>query len=165
VHLIGNSLGARIVLRFAVDYPERVKSLVLDQPIVKNETAGNASLNSRMGSPDLLPEDVKQRRHLQHGDDWQQVVTNYFGIRNTPGLQEHYDLRESCKSVTAPTLITRGDTLEDVTHPLAHAFEFRNSLKNSNLWIKPEGGLFATPEGYDVLRKFVARNSLVTASS
>jgi pimeloyl-ACP methyl ester carboxylesterase len=69
-HLFGTSLGARIVLRFAIDYPARTKSLILDNPIVMNESAGNEALNARMGNPDLLPPEAAQRYAGLHGDDW-----------------------------------------------------------------------------------------------
>jgi pimeloyl-ACP methyl ester carboxylesterase len=83
-------------------------------------------------------------------------VRNYFSIRNDPALQGHFALRELCKSVEAPTLITRGDSRVDKTHPLPHAFELAYSLKNSHLWIKPEGGCFATAEGYAKIRELAA---------
>src|SRR5262245_6823068 len=39
VNLLGVSLGARISLRYAINNPDRVQSLVLDNPIVLNEAS------------------------------------------------------------------------------------------------------------------------------
>ncbi len=155
-HVFGSSLGARVALRFAIDHPPRTLTLVLDNPIVRNESAGNEALNARMADPSNLPPDAIQRYEAAHGSDWQDVVRNFFNMRNDAnGFQSALDLREPAKSVTAPTLVTRGDSKADVTHPFLHAIELFTNLPKARLWIKPEGGLFATPEGYDVLRRFV----------
>lgn len=163
-HVYGTSLGARVALRFAIDYPARTRSLILDNPIVLNEAGGNAALNSRMSNPDNLPPEAAARYESQHGVDWKDVVRNYFAIRNEPALQEFYNLRELAKDVATPTLLTRGDSREDVTHPLPHVIELAYSLKNSRIWIKPSGGCFATPEGYDVVRHFVGQAVAVPAA-
>jgi len=135
-HLYGTSLGARVVLRAAIDYPDSVRSLALDSPIVANEAAGNAALNANLGSFDSLSAEQQAARREQHGDDWRSVLETYFKTRNDAAVQEHYNLRESCKSVTIPTVIIRGDFVEPV-HPLVHAFELRESIKDSWLWIRP----------------------------
>ena len=156
VDLFGVSLGARVALRFAINQPQRVRSLILDNPIVANEASGNQALNARMGNTDDLPPEVKQRYEAQHGSDWAEVVRNYFSLRNDPALQEYLNLREMAQTVTIPTLITRGDNRADTVHPIAHAFELFNSIQTSHLWINPEGGCFATPRGYDVVTQFIA---------
>ncbi len=156
VHLYGSSLGARVALRVAIDRPQQVRTLILDNPIVLNEGAGNDALNARMADPTKLPADAQERYRSQHGEDWAEVVRNYFVQRNEPALQEHYNLRELAKAVTIPTLLGRGDDIRDLVHPILHAVELRHSLRNSKLWIKPEGGVFATPEGYEVVRTFIA---------
>ena len=156
VHLFGVSLGARIALRFAINQPQRVRSLILDNPILANESSGNQALNARMGNTGDLPPEAQQRYEAQHGSDWAEVVHNYFIIRNDPALQEYLNLREMAKAVTIPTLITRGDNRADTVHPLPHAFELFHSIETSRLWIKPEGGCFATPEGYEVVARFIS---------
>ena len=161
----GTSLGARVALRFVIDNPERVRTLILDNPIIANESGGNAALNARLGDPEALPQAAQDRYRSFHGEDWAQVVRSYFSIRNEPALQEHYNLRELAKAVETPTLITRGDSREDITHPLPHAVELAYSLKNSRLWIKPAGGCLATPEGYDVIRNWVAEHAEQTVSA
>lgn len=135
-HLYGVSLGARVALRTAIDHPTLVRSLILDAPIVANEAEGNAALNANIGGFDNMPADQRADREASHGGDWREVMRNYMNIRSDPGLQEHLNLRELAKRVETPALIMRGDVLEPV-HPLAHAAELRNSLRNSRLWIRP----------------------------
>ncbi len=156
VHLFGVSLGARIALRFGINQPQRVRSMILDMPIIANESSGNQALNARMGNTDDLPPAAQQRYEAQHGSDWAEVVRNYFNIRNDPAVQEYLNLREMAKAVKIPTLITRGDNRADTVHPLPHVFELFNSIETSRLWIKPEGGCFATPEGYEVVARFIS---------
>jgi pimeloyl-ACP methyl ester carboxylesterase len=151
-HVFGTSLGARVALRFATDFPQRVRTLVLDNPIVANEAGGNEALNARLGNPDVMSEEQGRRYEGLHGSDWKNVVRNYFAMRNDPGLQEFYNLREAAKTVQVPTLITRGDSRTDVTHPLPHAVELAYSITGSRLWIKPAGGILATAEGYEAMR-------------
>lgn len=138
-HLYGVSLGARVVLRAAIDHPQLVRSLILDAPIVANDPEGNAALNANLGSFDNLPEDQQAARRATHGDDWRDVMRNYMNIRNNPDVQEYLNLRELAKQVTTPTLIMRGDVWEPV-HPLPHAIELHQSIRGSWLWIRPNTG-------------------------
>ncbi len=156
VHLYGSSIGARVALRFAIDRPQRVRTLILNNPIVAIEPDSNEALNTRMSDPDALPPRIQQLHESMHGDDWPNVVRNFFAIRNDAALQNHLDLREAAKNVTIPTLLTRGDNRTDTVHPLPHVFELFYSIQTSRMWVKPSGGCFATPEGYDVVRRFIA---------
>lgn len=154
--IYGTSLGARIALRYAIDAPQRVSALILDNPIIANDSGGNAALNARMSDPANLPEENKARYRMMHGEGWEEVVRNYFSFRNEPALQAHLNLREGAQGLDIPTLLTRGDDRKDVVHPLPHVFELFNALPRSRMWVKPEGNCFATPEGYERVRSFVA---------
>jgi pimeloyl-ACP methyl ester carboxylesterase len=165
VNIFGSSLGARIALRFAINNPSRVQSLILDNPIVANEASGNAALNARMGDPESLPEDQKERARLLHGEDWATVSRNFFQIRNDPAMQEYLNLRELAKGLPTPTLLTRGDNRLDTVHPLPHVQELFYLLPNSRMWVKPAGGCFATPEGYDMVRNHIAAAAKVAATA
>ena len=155
-HVFGSSLGARIALRFAINQPGRVLSLILDNPIVANEGAGNAALNARMADTANLAPEAKERYRSLHGEDWEAVVQSFFRIRNDAAVQEYLNLRESAKGLETPTLITRGDSKQDTVHPFTHAVELFQVMPNARLWIKPSGGCFATPDGYEVVRDFCA---------
>lgn len=155
VAIFGTSLGARIALRYAVNAPAHVSALILDNPIVANESSGNAALNARMSNPQSLTEEAKSRYRALHGEDWETVVRSFFAIRNDPALQDYLNLRERAKGLDIPTLLTRGDDRRDTVHPLPHVFELFEMLPRSHIWIKPEGGCFSTAEGADRVRAFV----------
>ncbi len=165
VNLFGASLGARIVLRYAIDNPGKVQSLILDNPIVANESSGNAALNARMGDTANMPDEAKSRYHQLHGEDWDVVVRNFFQIRNDPAVQEYLNLRESVKGLAIPTLLTRGDNRLDTVHPLPHVIELFYAMPNSRIWIKPAGGCFANDEGYDMARNFISSAAKAAATA
>ncbi len=164
-HVYGVSLGARVVLRFAIDHPDRTLSLIEDAAIIAIEAAGSAALNARYDVSGMSPE-AQERYRQQHGDDWATVVENYFRIRNKPELQEFYNLRELCAKVSAPTLIMRGD-IDDPVHPLAHSVEMRGLIPDSRLAIVPKTGSgvsMGEPEMMrQLIRQFVGDISAVPA--
>jgi pimeloyl-ACP methyl ester carboxylesterase len=146
-HVYGVSLGSRIALRFAIDHPERTRSVIMDAGIIANDPSGNAALN-RGHDPDALPAERQEMARLQHGDDWKTVMTNYFNIRNDAALQEYYNLRKLATSVQVPVLILRGD-VDDPVHPLAHSLELHQSIPVSRLAIlpnSPSGALRGAPD-------------------
>jgi len=154
-HLYGTSLGSRICLRFTIDNPERVLSLVLDNPLVSN----NPAMDARFVTPPPATPEQARRNEALHGADWEVAVRNYYAIRNDQAFQAHHNFRDLAKAVRVPTLITRGDSRTDLVHPLPDAFEMFNLIESSRLWIKPEGGCLATPEGYERIRAHVAAAS------
>ncbi len=87
------------------------------------------------------------------------MLRNYYGIRNAPAFNEYLTLHESVKQIKVPTLIIRHDSHEPV-HPMEQAFEAWGSIEGSRLWIRPDigdGSGLGAPEGYDMLRKFIAQ--------
>jgi len=156
-HLLGSSLGARIVLRTALDSPQLARTLILDAAIIANEEAGNRALNERFDVNKVAPDRQEYFRDL-HGDDWATVVVNFFKFRNQPELQAYFDLREGSKRIMAPTLIMRGDE-HDPTHPLRHSIELRENLADSWLWIRPNAPARLLPsqpaECYAAIRGFL----------
>lgn len=163
----GRSLGARVALRFGIDHADRTLGCILDAPIVANDPAGNAQLNVGF-SADTMPEERKAAAKLQHGEDWQAVMENYFNIRNKPDLQSFYNLRESAKTCSVPVLIVRGDDIPDPVHPLDHAIELHKSIPDSRLAIYPNGGSSLTNANPDIfrglLKEFVGELTGVAAS-
>ncbi|MBV9326719.1 MAG: alpha/beta hydrolase [Chloroflexi bacterium] len=158
-HLYGSSLGARIALRTAIDHPQRVKSLILDHPIIAVEGETGARLGRGLNMGAVNEERARSYRQL-HGEDWQIVVQQYFTNRLQPEFQEYLNLREPSRSVTLPTLIVRGDQ-PDTAHPLAHACELAQNVQGAWLWIRPNTDvrvLNAAPEEtYAVIRRFIAQ--------
>lgn len=157
-HVYGTSLGARVALRFAIAYPKMTNTLILENSIIAFEAAGNDAMNARLGNPDAMAPEVAERYRGMHGEDWKDAVLAYFAWRNDASVHAYYDMREASKSLTMPTLLTRGDAREPV-HPMSHTFEIFENIKSARLWIKPEGGCFATPEGYARVRAFIAESA------
>ncbi len=157
-HVYGVSLGARVALRFGIDHPDRTRSLILDAAVVLMEGGGDAALNANF-DVSKMPQERKDNYRVIHGEDWEQVVINYFNFRNNPEFQEQLDLRKFLADVKLPTLVVRGDTPEPV-HPLAHSMEIRETLPNARLAIVPNkvSGLnnSAPSEMRRFIREFVA---------
>ena len=83
--------------------------------------------------PPAQQEDFRRR----HGEDWADVVRNYFNIRNSQALQEYHNLEVLVSQIKCPVLVIRHDSLEDTTHPFAHAVELRTRLPQSHLAFVP----------------------------
>ncbi len=156
VHLCGTSLGARIALRAAVDLPDRVETLTLDALILRDSERGAQVLQRIFGAN----ADATMIANLAHwnGDDWRAVADTYLRLRETPGLQEHYDLGDALGQVACPVLLCRGDVDDDI-HPIAHAVEAHAKLPDSRLWISPGTGFstmrFAAEQAAEQVRRFV----------
>lgn len=146
VHIFGSSRGSRVAMRFAIDYSDRVKSLLVDGPIIAMSRGGHQRLNRNQGDADRLSPEEQEEQRRRHGDDWSEVVRNYYNIRNRPGLQEYFDLRTVIEKIQAPMLVMRGDT-DDVTHPLADAFELHRRVPNARLAIVPHIGYSVNRSG------------------
>jgi len=153
-HVYGTSLGARVALKFVITYPERSRSLILEGAVIAFETEGSNVMNSRLSNVDDMPPEAVARYERLHGADWKDAVKIYYAWRNDPATHAYYDLHESSKTVTVPTFLTRGDAREPV-HPMPHTFELFDNIKGSRLWIKRDGGLFATSEGFEKVREFI----------
>lgn len=135
VHLYGFSLGSRVVMRFAADYPERVASLIVDAPIVYNEEDVQEAVHQRFDASSI-PAERKKEMERWHGGAWATVVANYQHIRQQADVQEYLDMRERSKAITAPTLILRGDDRTG-PYPLEHSTLLYRTIKDSWLAILP----------------------------
>lgn len=137
----GVSLGSRVALKFAINFPDKVDALVLDAPIIAQDASGN-SATAQVFNVDSYSEERKTEMHRLHGDNWENVARNYLNIRNNPDLQEYYNLRESFSSVKCPVLITRGDR-DDNNHKLIYTYELLKGFEDARLAIFPEVGFSA----------------------
>jgi len=135
-HIMGSSRGSRVALRFAIQHPDRVKSLLLDGAIIAMTEAGDASLNRNPGDGRRLPPEAQEENRRRHGEDWLEVVRNYFNLRNLPGLQTYLNTRDEVEKITCPVLIMHGD-VDDGTHPLASSLELFARLERARLAIYP----------------------------
>jgi pimeloyl-ACP methyl ester carboxylesterase len=140
-HLLGVSLGARIVLRAAVDVPSRVRSIVVDAPILEDSAEGSAAVELVFGAG--MPAELAAGLERWNGTQWRDVVDRYLRLRVTPGLQEYYSVRDALDSLDVPAFVCRGD-VDDPIHPISHAVEAHRRLAESRLWIAPATGFSAT---------------------
>lgn len=96
-HVFGNSLGSRVAMRFAIEHPDRTRSLILSAPHTYLIEELNSGMNSSGGDGNNLPPAEQARMQAVHGEDWLNALRNYYNIRNEPELQKYYNL-----SVTNP---------------------------------------------------------------
>ena len=135
-HIYGGAMGSRVALRFALDHPQRVRSLIIDWTILFNEPAADARLGQQYGA-DVAPARAAALQE-HHGDDWVAVTEFYGRLRTTEEFKAYYDLRELSKQVSVPTLVLRGDVdARDDVHPLSHSILAHQNIKDSWLAIFP----------------------------
>ena len=149
----GVSLGSRVALRFTIEHQDRVRGLILDAPIIAQDAEGNASVGNTFNLASYS-EERKARLRDMHGDDWAVVSENYLKIRNTPELQEYYNLRASFPTVKVPVLIMRGD-IDDSNHKLAYTYELHKVLEDSRLAIVPRIGFGVSLNRPEIFRMLV----------
>lgn len=133
--VVGVSLGSRIAGRLALEHPSRVRTLVVDAPIVGLSSSGHSALKSVFSAVDPESDQAREWRSL-HGDDWQDVIAFYSATRSADGFQDYYSLRDRLSEVTAPTLICRGD-FDDSIHPVDDAFVWHKNAPCTELFIAP----------------------------
>lgn len=127
VHFAAETLGTRVAVRFAVAYPERVKSLILNGSIAYSYPEGDSERSNQ-------PQDRIDSMKLHHGEDAAAINEFYLDLHSKPEFHEYYDLRKIASQVQAPTLLMRGD-VDDDRHPIAHSTELHALIPNSQLQI------------------------------
>jgi pimeloyl-ACP methyl ester carboxylesterase len=133
-HLGGSSLGARVAARVAADHPGRVETLLVDMPITSVDSEQEQALHAFFSGYQTNP--LRQTAPRWHGDTWQEAMDFFVTTRQTAAFREHYSPASYLASITAPTLICRGDTDHPV-HPLGQALDWHRAARRSWLWIEP----------------------------
>ncbi|MEA2640370.1 MAG: hypothetical protein QOF51_1764 [Chloroflexota bacterium] len=158
IHLAAETLGTRIVTRFAATYPERVRSLILNGAIAYSSPTGDEE-RRRNANPAAIPEDRRQSLEYHQGTDWARVNEFYLAMHGRPEFHEYYDLRTLAPGITTPTLLMRGD-VDDPVHPVMHSAELHRLFPRSWLAIFPNtefNALRGRPdEAWDLIRRFIA---------
>ena len=127
VHVAAETLGTRVAVRFAVAYPERTKSLVLNGSIAYSYAEGDTERSNQ-------PQDRIDSMKQYHGEDAAAINDFYLDLHSKPEFHEYYDLRKIAAQVEAPTLLMRGD-VDDDRHSIAHSTELHALMPNSQLQI------------------------------
>ena len=94
-HVYGVSLGSRVAMRFAIEHPARVRSIILTAPHTYLIRELDGRMNQAGGDGANLPPAEQEEMRHRHGDDWVIAYRNYFNIRNEAELQTYYNLRVS----------------------------------------------------------------------
>ena len=109
-------------------------SLILNSPHIYLTPALDEAQNRAGGDGTKLPSARQADLQRRHGEDWLDVVRNYFNIRNIPGLQAYYDFQTNVDQIACPTLTiateTPGDTFD-------HALEIKRRVATAHLAIQP----------------------------
>lgn len=157
-HVYGTSLGSRVAMRFAMEHPSRVRSIILTAPHTYLTEELDSGMNRTGGDGTKLPPAEQAEMRRRHGEDWLEAHRNYFNIRNEPALQTYYNLRVShpmsqvigtfsdpVTRITCPILVIASDDI--VTRgkgTFEHAFELKLEMpKQVRLAVMPA---FAGPQ-------------------
>jgi pimeloyl-ACP methyl ester carboxylesterase len=157
VNLAAETFGTRIATRFAAEHPNRVATLILNAVIAHSSPAGDDQRRAD------LPEERRRALEHHHGPDWRQVNDFYLAMHARAEFHSYYDLRTIAPSVSAPTLLLRGD-IDEPVHPVAHSVELHALIPGSWLAIYPNTAFNALrnrpKEAWELIRTFVAERSL-----
>jgi pimeloyl-ACP methyl ester carboxylesterase len=142
-HIFGVSLGSRVGMRFCIEHPDRALSLTVTAPHTYLNAELNGNMNRSEGDAANLGAEEAERQAKLHGEGWQDVVRNYFNIRNKPDLQRYYNLSVSkplaqvvgeysdpVTRIQCPILVVQADDLSHGRGTFDHAIELKNEMPN-----------------------------------
>ncbi len=135
LNVYGLTVGGRVAMRLAVESPERVRSLIVDMPVMFNEQSAQAGVRKDVVVEQLSDARRKQLQSL-HGDEWESATRFYEEFRARADWMEYFDLREDSKKISARVLIMRGDAPGDA-YSAEHAFMLYRNVPGAWLWIRP----------------------------
>ena len=163
VHIMAQTVGTRVAMRFAADYPNRVKSLILDATIAVNEPEGDAWRRHALTTSNMAPE-FKAQIQSTHGDDWRAVLDWFIPLHEHEEFKSYYDGYELAKRIVAPTLLLHGDLTNPFpVYPLEHSVELHRLIPGSRLAVYPntpgEAMSHRMAEVWDLVRAFVKEKS------
>ena len=138
-HVVGSSMGGAIALWLTVNYPQRIKKLVLFRIGYGKDQQTYQGTRS-MADPDYWRsvglERWLSRQHEPQGgpDAWQRVIGRVMEAMQPEKTDHNYSL-EALRSIAHPTLIIAGD--RDPLVPIEHALEMHQAIPDSGLWLLP----------------------------
>jgi len=165
-YLLGHSFGGRIAIKFAIKYPEKLKSLIL------NSAAGITPrpkfkififcFFSKIGNlifslpilKFLRPFCLKIAYLLGAGRDYQMIQNST--MRETFKKTIGEDLTSCLSQITIPTLLIWG--AKDRLIPVSDAYLMKKEIKNSRLKIIPNIGHAANLEAPEKLAEIIIQS-------
>jgi pimeloyl-ACP methyl ester carboxylesterase len=133
ITLIGHSDGASIALKFAAEYPEKVKALVTVAAHIYLESKMEPGIQSVRFA---FKNDQRFRKGLQraHGEKFESTFNNWYDGWHNPVALE-WDMRASLSKIQCPTLVIQGDNDEHATPQ--HAIDIAENIHKAELWLVP----------------------------
>jgi pimeloyl-ACP methyl ester carboxylesterase len=153
----GNSIGGRIAWKFAAEYPQRVRKLVLISP------DGFASAGFGYGDKHTVPASIKLMRYFlprtlvrqsiasAYGNPsalTEQTLDRYYDLIRAPGVRQAMiermeqtvlqDPEPVLRKISAPTLLVWGE--KDALIPFSNAADYLRDLRDARLVSFPELG-------------------------
>ncbi len=154
---VGNSIGGRIAWKFAAEYPQRVRKLLLISP------DGFASTGFKYGEKHAVPASVQLMRYFlpkmlvrksieaAYGNPsalTDATVDRYYDLMRAPGVRQAMiermeqtvlqDPEPLLRKISAPTLLVWGE--KDAMIPFSNARDYLRVLPNAKLVAFPELG-------------------------
>jgi pimeloyl-ACP methyl ester carboxylesterase len=129
-YIYGTSRGSRVAMRYAINFPDRVKAIMLQNIHVYLTPNLDERMNRNQGDGTRLPAAQQALHAERHGPDWLDVLLNYYNIRNIPGFQEYYDLHDMVQQIQCPILVIQSDEIlgELGRDSFDQAFEIKNKI-------------------------------------
>ncbi len=126
-HILGTSMGGRIAVALALQYPQQVKSLILVSTIVKS-LKGTPTTWSRLRVSLMLKIPMVRGPHP------------YYAVVRQLEASRAYDCMDRLSEIHMPTLILHGR--KDKTAPYHLAEAMQSGIKGSKMLTFPGGHLF-----------------------
>lgn len=156
VHLIGTSYGAEVSMRFAAEYPQMVKSLVVITATARvTPSIRNLALRWRMGAETKDPtkfvlswlNDVYSEKFIDEHPDLLTNIASRMKDFNYEGAvmlldsflkMEHKPLVEKLSKINCPTIVVSAE--HDRVKPPSFSYEIASHIKDAKLICIPDAG-------------------------
>jgi len=149
--LVGSSLGGRILLEYAIHYPQNIEKMILVSPAI-NEEASPALQSYMQAALHPTFEDVKNAFLTMNGgnggikDEFIDEFVNRMNLPNAKmaflaslmGLKKQTLKTEMLVDLAIPTLLIWGE--DDQVIPISNVSKFGNSIKNMQYQIMEKCG-------------------------
>jgi len=160
-YLVGNSLGGFISWNYAVTHPERVKKLILIDPIgyeqtlptvMKLVTSPGIQNIARWIAPKFIVDSGVRKVYGQPGNIHQSVFQRYYDLLSHPGGRDamvdvfltfrryngHPDVTTKMKTLKIPTLLMWGR--DDAWVPVSHVEDWKRDVPHAEAIIYEHAG-------------------------
>src|SRR5262249_858883 len=156
-HFVGHSSGGMCLLFFAIEHPERVRSLALVSATYTFDETARQHMLQIVEVDSLEPDAIEamQERHgPYHGDDYWQVLREAFRLFTVDPAELPFR-PEDLAAIQQPVLILHGD--RDPFFPVNIPVTMYRAMPNAELCILPAVGHGLPGESPDLFQTIVTR--------